>query len=290
MSFLLLSIVCSTAIVLLFRTLGHWQISIFPTICINYLVCVLCAWWTEGAFPLQWEDTRATWFPYALFLGVIFITGFNVTALTVQFFQVTVAAVMQKMSLLLTVLYTIIVYGEAINGLKVIGLLLAFGAILLINYRGRHQEKASRSRRWYLYLLPAYTLLSSALIEILFFHIEKSTASGADLGFITIIFGLAAFIGNLILIGGVISRKISFSWPEVAAGLTLGVINFGSIYFLLKTLGSGWEGSVIFPVNNVSIIALSTIIAILVFRERLQHSKALGLLAALTSIALIALS
>ncbi|HKK75757.1 MAG TPA: EamA family transporter [Saprospiraceae bacterium] len=290
MTFLLLSILCSTAIVLLFKSLGVWQIKVFPTICLNYLVCVLCAWAVEGAFPLQVSDIDQPWFPYALFLGVVFITGFNITAMTVQFFSVTVAAVMQKMSLVLTVIYTILFFDERVNTLKIIGISLAILAILFINFPNRKKDGLIRPRKWYLYLFPAYTLLSSALIEIIFFRIEKMTSNGADLGFIALIFGIAGIIGNIILLFGLLSRKIVFGGKEILAGAFLGVINFGSIYFLLKTIGIGWEGSVIFPVNNVSIISLSTIIAIFVFRERLRKINAIGLLAALLSIVLIALS
>jgi multidrug transporter EmrE-like cation transporter len=59
---------------------------------------------------------------------------------------------------------------------------------------------------------------------------------------------------------------------------------------LLKVIGVGWEGSVVFPINNVSIIVLSTLIAILFFKEKLQKINSLGLAFALVAIALIALS
>lgn len=290
MSFLLLSILCSTAIVLLFKSLGIWQIKVFPTICLNYLVCVLCAWALEGSFPLQVNDVDQPWFPYALFLGVVFITGFNITAMTVQVFSVTVAAVMQKMSLVLTVIYTILYFDERVNSLKVFGIALATLAILFINFPNRKKDGLLRPRRWYYYLFPAYTLFSSALIEIIFFKIEKMTRNGADLGFIALIFGIAGLTGNIILITGLISRKITFGKKEILAGTLLGIVNFGSIYFLLKTISIGWEGSVIFPVNNVSIISLSTIIAIFVFREKLRKINVVGLFAAILSIVLIALS
>ena len=290
MIFLIFSVLCSTAIVLLFKTLGVMRIKVFPTICINYIVCVLSAWATEGSFPFTMEDVNEPWFPYALFLGFIFITGFNITAFTVQIFSVTVAAVMQKMSLVLTVLYTIIFYNEATNFSKIIGLLLAFAAIILINWPEKLIPGAKRPKQWYLYLLPLYTLLSSALLEIIFFRVEKMTGNGADLGFIALIFGIAGLLGNITLIIALLRKKISFGKKEVIAGTALGVINFGSIYFLLKTLGIGWEGSVVFPINNVAIIAISTVLAILIFKEKFSKINTLGFLCALSAIVLIAIA
>lgn len=290
MIYLILSILCSTAIVLLFKTLGIGKIQVFPTICLNYIVCVLCAWITEGQMPINQTTVQEPWFPYALFLGVIFITGFNITAMTVQIFSVTVAAVMQKMSLVLTVLYTIIYYQEAVNFLKITGILLALFAIILINWPDKQIQSSSKVKKWYWYLFPAYTLLSSALIEIIFFRVEKMTGNGADLGFIALIFGIAGLIGNVVLMIGLIRGKIRFGWKEITAGTSLGIINFGSIYYLLKVIGIGWEGSVVFPINNVSIITLSTIIAILFFKEKLLKINGIGLAFALVAIAFIALS
>lgn len=290
MAFLVLSVLCSTSIVLLFKALGLLKVQVFPTIAINYLVCLLTAWLVEGQFPLGADDLNQVWFPYAIFLGVIFISGFFITAMTVQYFSVTVAAVMQKMSLVFTVLYAIVFYQESTNALKIIGILLAFLAILFINFPERSRAKTRIPRRWYLYLLPAYTIISNALIEIIFFKIEKLTGNGADLGFIALIFGIAGIIGNIILLSGLLIRKIKLNHKEVIAGSLLGVVNFGSIFFLLRTLGLGWEGSVIFPINNVSIIGLSTLIAIFAFREKLRPINAIGLMAAVLSIVLIAFS
>lgn len=290
MIYLILSILCSTAIVLLFKTLGIGKVQVFPTICLNYIACVICAWITEGQIPINQSSIQEPWFPYALFLGVIFITGFNITAMTVQIFSVTIAAVMQKMSLVLTVIYTILFYQEAVNFLKITGILLALFAIILINWPDKQIQGLSKVKKWYWYLFPAYTLLSSALIEIIFFRVEKMTGNGADLGFIALIFGIAGLIGNVVLIIGLIRGKIRFGWKEVAAGVSLGIINFGSIYYLLKVIGVGWEGSVVFPINNVSIITLSTVIAILFFKEKLLKINGMGLVCALVAIAFIALS
>ena len=270
--------------------MGLLKIQVFPTICINYIVCVLLAWAVEGAFPLQSADINEPWFPYALFLGVIFITGFNITAMTVQFFSVTIAAVMQKMSLVVTVIYTILAFSETVNLLKISGIVLATFAIILINFPEPRKDGHQRRIKWFYYLFPAYTLLSSALIEIVFFRIEKITGNGADLGFIALIFGIAGILGNFYLVYAVLTRKIIVKKSEFIAGSILGIVNFGSIYFLLKTLGIGWEGSVIFPINNVGIISLSTLIAILAFREKLRQINWVGLAAALLSILLIAVS
>lgn len=290
MLFLLLSILCSTAIVLLFRQFAFFRINAFSAITVNYGICVFCAWAVQGRLPLQAGAPDQIWFPYAIALGFVLISGFNLIAATVRTFSVTVGAVMQKMSLVLTVLYTILFYDERVNTLKIIGILAALGAIVLINWPQEVRRESSAARSWYLYLIPFLAWIMSAAMEILLFRVERLTGQNANLDFLAFLFGTAFVLGILRLLVAALRQKIRFRKRDLFAGLLLGMINFGSIYFLLRTLGMGWEGSVVFPVNNVSIMALSALLAYWLFREKLGKINILGLALALSAIVLIAMA
>ena len=69
----------------------------------------------------------------------------------------------------------------------------------------------------------------------------------------------------------------------------MGVPNFFSIYYILKAISEGWEGSEFFPYNNISIIALSAVIAYLFFKEKLSVANIVGVLLAIVAIGLIAM-
>jgi uncharacterized membrane protein len=66
-------------------------------------------------------------------------------------------------------------------------------------------------------------------------------------------------------------------------GFLLGSVNFGSIYFLVRALHytsrTGWQmdSSVIFGANNISIVALSVLLGLLVFREKLRPVNWVGI-------------
>jgi len=57
--------------------------------------------------------------------------------------------------------------------------------------------------------------------------------------------------------------------------------------FLLMALGSGLEGSFVFPVTNVGIIFITTIGAVWLFQERLSRLNWLGIALAVAAIGLI---
>jgi drug/metabolite transporter (DMT)-like permease len=289
MVYLTLSILSSTAIVLIFKLFQEWKVHTFQAIVFNYVTCVLCGWIALGEFPIQEGFWQTFWFPWALFLGFVFITGFNITALTVQKFNVTMATVMQKMSLLLTVILAFAFYQEPFNLFKAMGVLFALVGIVLVNLspKGKLFDWNISPRYWL--LLPLLTWLISAIIEVVFLHLEKQTGSSSDIGFVSFLFGTAAVLGGIPLIIGYLRGRFTFEWKSVGAGLFLGVPNFCSIFFLLKSLGIGLDGSVVFPINNVAIIGLSSIAAFLFFREKLNRYNQIGVAVAILSIILIAM-
>jgi len=302
MIYLILSILCSTAIVLIFRLFGRYNINNLPAITTNYVVCVLCAWATLGSFPFNTDSIYEVWFPYALVLGGVLIAGFTLIAATVRIFSVTVGAVMQKMSLVITVVYTILAYGESVSALKVTGILAACGAIVLINSPSKMEgsDVPSIDKPWYLFLIPIGAWVLNAVLEILLFRVERLTGENADLGFLATFFLTAGVLGTLLMVfyaifnrsgySPALRQKTTIRGRDLLAGIILGVVNFGSLYFLLRVIGLGWEGSVVFPVNNVAIIALSAAFAVWFFRERLNPANWWGLALAVAAIGLIALT
>lgn len=74
------------------------------------------------------------------------------------------------------------------------------------------------------------------------------------------------------------------------AGVLLGIPNFLSVYFLLKILDLGWDGSIIFPIFNVGVLLASAIMGWLIMREEMPVKRALGVIMAAISIYLISTS
>ena len=110
-----------------------------------------------------------------------------------------------------------------------------------------------------------------------------------DVRFISTIFGTAGLLGLGVVLGQFFMKKAQFSWKNVAAGIALGVPNYGSILFIFLALESGVEGSVFFPANNVGIIVASALLAVLFFREKLSRLNWLGVGLAVLAIVLISI-
>jgi hypothetical protein len=76
MSFLFIAIVCSVLLGFIFKLFLRFKVDTFQAIVFNYFTCLTCGWLHLGHFPVERATFDMPWFPYALFLGLIFISGF----------------------------------------------------------------------------------------------------------------------------------------------------------------------------------------------------------------------
>lgn len=292
MTFLLLSIVCATAIVLIFKAFTHFRIPTFQAIVVNYWVCVLTGSLVMGRVPVEGQFWEESWFPFALILGCLFISGFYVVGRTVQALGLAIASVMQKMSLLISVPFAIVFFQESSSSFKIAGIVLALFAVVLTNLpsRGTEVEQIGKvvKKPWQIAIgLPALTFIISGIIECILQYVQGSLLQGErPLRFSIFLFGTAACIGTIVLIIRTAMGQLNWSHRAWLGGAVLGVVNLGSIVFLLEAFD--WqEKSLVLPINNVSVIGLSTLLAVIFFRERLAWYNLVGVVLAMLSIGLI---
>lgn len=293
MLFILLSILCSSALIIIFKLFQRFNIDIFQTIVINYLTCVSLAWITLGHFPVPSDVGSKPWLIFALILGFCFITGFNAVGGTVKRFNMALASVMQKMSLLFAVTFTFAWYNESMGYAKILGIGSAVAAIFLTSYSSDSGSDAEHSNQhslgsWFRYPILSWVL--SGVIDILLYYVEREINKGsADIQFIATLFATAAIFGLTALFYGYYRKNYTFSFRHLIGGVVLGIPNFYSIYFLLLSFNQGYEGSFVFPVTNVGIICISTLSGYFLFGEPLFKSKIIGIGLAILAIVLIAL-
>jgi drug/metabolite transporter (DMT)-like permease len=292
MFYLFLAVFCSVLLGFIFKLFVRFGVDSFQAIIFNYMTCFCCGWLHLGRFPITSGDFSTPWMPYALVLGVIFISGFNMTALTVRYFGVTISQIMQKMSILMTVPFAVLVYGESSGMGKLVGFLLALLAIVLVNWpSGKSLVPESGAQKGLRLLwLPILTWLLAGILEVLFVRVQNERLTDMnDPTFIISVFGSAGILGFSMAFWGWMTRRMVFSWKNVWGGMILGVPNYGSMLFLLWALNGGLEGSFVFPVVNVSIIVATTIGAVALFQERLSKTNWIGIFLAVVAIGLISL-
>ena len=286
MIYLLLSVLSSTVIFVVFRLYKKFGVNTLQAIIVNYFVAC-----TVGFFGymenVSYEQVPSeSWFPGALMLGFLFITVFNLAAITTQKSGMSVVAVATKMSVAIPVLFGIFLYNESTGILKILGIILALAAVYLTSIKSR-EGISIKSKNL---IFPLLVFLGSGIIDTSLKYLETNYVSETDVGlFSSTIFATAGIIGTLILIGQGIMGKLKITFKNILGGIALGIPNYFSIYFLVMALRSeGFDSSTIFTMNHVAIVTVSTLLGILLFREQLIPKNWIGLGLAILSIILVA--
>lgn len=134
MFYLIGSIVLTSYLILSFKACERFNVPVFPAIVFNYITCVITGSIVNGAFPINAEAVASPWFKWACFMGVLFVSIFNVIGITAQKISVAVASVANKLSLIIPVVLSVYLYNESVAGWKLVGVILALIAVVLTCY------------------------------------------------------------------------------------------------------------------------------------------------------------
>lgn len=287
MIYLLFSIASSTIILILFKLFDRYNVNTLQAIVVNYITACTTGILSYNATVHINDITSSRWFFGALALGFLFIAIFNVMALTAQRNGLSVASVAAKMSVIIPVVFGIYVYNESVGAQKLIGIVLALVAVYLTSIKSKSSVNSSKGL-----LLPIILFLGSGVIDTSIKYLETTYVAQNGIPiFSATIFFFAGIIGIGLLIIRAITKSIKIEIKNIVGGIALGVVNYYSIYFLLKALQfEGIESSTIFTVNNVAIVMLSTLIGLMLFREKIYTKNWIGIAIAIISIALVTLA
>lgn len=273
MMYLLLSIACSTIIFILFKLFGKYEVDNLQAIVANYAIAGLLGW-----FPLQNEfqfgRELSSWGIWPWIIGIMFITLFQLMAKVTQEHGVNVVSVTVKMSVAIPILSGIFFFSEKVTTWNIIGILAALFAVYAINKPSLGQKRNSGNWTGLLILF-----LGSGLLDSFLKVIQTNVVHADHLSYFTSTgFGIAGILGLAYILVEVYIRKTrSWSGKSWLWGLILGIPNYGSIYFIMKAIDNPFPSAILFPINNVGIVALSAVVALLLFSERITRWRMAGL-------------
>lgn len=280
MIFLLLSILSSTSLFVIFKYVDRYGIRNFDVIIINYIVASILGFsiskYDPSIFPL-WGNP---WFPYAMTIGILFVIGFVLIGKSSQKVGIAVTTVASKMSVIIPITFSLLYDPyDPITNLKLTGILLALLAVFLTVYRKRKIDFDPKN----LYL-PIILFLGMGVIDSIIKLAQfKYIDNGISTLFSAVLFSIAAITGILTNVIQGTSFKSLLRPRTMMWGTLLGLGNYGSIWFLILALnhktpsGVPLDGSVVFGINNIGIVALSVIIGLLAFREKLTFLNWAGI-------------
>ena len=288
MHFLLLCILSSTAIFVTFKTINRFHIPAFPVIVINYLVATLLGFLIYSGDTDLASIPGSRWLPISIIIGILFILMFFLVAFSTRKAGISVTTVASKMSVIFPIVFSLIIDpSDQLSLLKSAAILITLGGVVLTVYK-KEEESSQRS----IIFIPLTLFVGMGLVDSLVKLAQQQYVSDEETALFSAILFLNAFISGIL--AAIFYRKHNryFLKGKVWGwGLLLGSVNFGSIFFLVRALhyssptGLQMDSSVIFGANNISIVALSVLVGLLVFKEKLKFINWIGIV--LSALALL---
>ena len=290
MIFILLCILVNTGLILVFRLFPKFGIDSFQAIVANYFVAAFLGFQIASQpFNVSFI-LHQNWLFFTIMLGMLFVSLFYLISVTTVVFGVSVASVANKMSIVIPVSLAVYLYNETLSAVQIVGIVLAMIAVVMVSYK-KSDESVKITAKWH-YLLPLILFIGCGSIDALINYLQKTFTSDAISNeyLLSTAFMFAAIGGAFSLLSLLIMKKTTLHTKSILVGLLLGVPNFFSMFLVMKSLESNFlNASTFFPVNNMSIVVLGTVVSILVFKEKLNKLNTFGIFLSVLAIVLIAL-
>lgn len=285
MTNLILAIFFSSVLYIVFKFFSRFKINTFQAIVFNY-----CTAFSVGM--LVSEQTldvdsllNRSWILGSFLLGVLFILVFNILGKTSQENGVSVASVSSKMSMIIPILFGIFFFQETVTLQKTIGIGFALIAVYFTS------KKETGSIEIKNFILPILLFLGAGVIDTSMNYMQQVHLNENEVALFSATTFLSAFLFGVILsFVKYIRGDFTFEGKNIIGGLSLGIPNYFSLYFLIRALqNKNLESATIFTLINIGVILLSTFFGILLFKEKLIRQNYLGIALAIIAVILVTL-
>lgn len=299
---LALAVVCSVAIGMIFKHTGPQDIDRAALLTVNYAAAVGVAALLIGVGGREMEKGLGLSLGLLLLgggVGALLIAGFYLLAYATDVAGMSLAVGVTRVSVVIPFLASWLVWNEVPSVAQGGGMVLAAVAFFLIAQKHRpptdgtaglvSMQDGRPGMDWHAFGVLALTFCSGGAVDLSMKTFEE--AFGADNSrvlFLLLAFGGAFLIGAVIVAVRVLRGH---SWPSgrtVGWGLLLGVVNYGSLEFILRAIAE-LPGPFVFPANNIAIMVLSAVIGVYVWHERLSLTNQVGMALAVLALVLLRL-
>ena len=310
---ILISVLATTFIFILFKLFPKYGVNTFQAIVINYLAACVCGILLYGKTLTATAIEQSPWIPCVFLCGILFISLFYLMGLSSQRNGMSITSVAVKMSMAISMGLMIFIYQEEITWMKVAGIVLSILGVIIMSYERRVTSEGSEERSGTevtkvtsdevtdenrnsspvtrnssvnrISLLVAI-FLGCGLLDVVLnyvqsFHLQHlSTSLFSAFGL-----GMAGIFGGIVLVINILRKKERFEKKSIIAGIALGVPNYFSIYYLISSYSAtNWSDSTVLAVLNVATVITATLAGLLLFKEKLNLTKSIGLLLSLLAI------
>ena len=274
---LIASVCCSVAVSILLKLARRHDIHVAQAIAVNYVMAAgLCLVLLDPQPASLLEPDTPWWILVAL--GLLLPTIFLAMAGAVRHAGIVLSDAAQRLSLFIPLLASFLIFGEALSASKLWGVGLALLALVCLVAKPRSQNGSGDTTATSVALLLS-VWLGYGVIDILFKQMAKSGAAFPSSL-------LASFVlAGIMIFGYLLLNRTRWSRRNVLAGVILGLLNFGNIYFYIRAHQVFSQNpTLVFSTMNIGVISLGALVGAGFFKEKLRWWNVAGIALAIGAI------
>lgn len=285
MMFILLSVLLNSLLFVILKLFPKYNIDTLTALVVNYGTATFLGIIVNQEFYSISKACQSEWFTSSALLGSLFISVFFATAITTQRNGLSVASVASKMSVIIPIGFGIFLFNDDAGFLKIIGIVLA---LIAVYFTSKKEVGTVGLKQQFLFPILVFTgagIIDSSLKIISHFYL-----SSEEIGvFSTNTFLMAFLIGLMALVFRFFKNNENvLLGKNILGGIVLGIPNYFALFYMIKMLDHDtWDSSTIFTTHNVAIVTFTTIVGLVIFKEKITLKNALGIVLALFSIFLV---
>ena len=285
MTYLILAIVTSTLNHLIFKGIARFKIDLLTAIVVNYAVCTTIGFTSSRQTLLQESVFQQSWFPFSVLQGCFLVTCFFLIGLSTRKQGVAITTLATRLSLVIPVAMAFILFSDPITFPKVAGIFTAISALYLSVIDPSKSKELVKSVSHLPIILFIFFGLNTSMMKI----VEAGYLTDASYHAYVMFAFVAAFVISATVLGWrIIQNKQMSRWQDLLAGLVLGSVNYGAVYFLIRALSvPGFQSSQVFPTISIAVVIFSALGARLFFVELINKRLITAILIGAGSIILV---
>ncbi|MEJ6753569.1 MAG: EamA family transporter [Flavobacteriales bacterium] len=285
---LIITITTFSAMVMLFKYFDKIGVNNLTAITFNYFtagILALFSYRIENSIIELKSNVNLNLLICSLIVGVLFVITFNLYAFTAQKIGITLSTIANKMSMIIPILIGLILFKEEVTLIKVIGIFLAIGAIIFSSKEDKKSKKLSQVNMLILSLL----FIGQGLADGILNWAQKNILNSDNMNlFFTLTFLSAGLAGGLYIFYKIKTSNFKMNKKSILWGITLGIPNYLTLLYFMKSLKNDLFSSYqVFPIVNIGVIVLCTILSVILFKEKVSFYKWIGVGFGILAISLI---
>ena len=282
MFYLIAGFICSALVSIVLKISDRKEYDRYGMLAVNYLTCLIPFLISQRnkSFP-SFDSDFIFCLLLALINGAMYLTGMAINQMNVKRNGAVLQASFARLGVMVSTCLAIVFFGERPSLLQAGGIIVVLAAFCIMNIRKKNEdEKSAKTKPAFFLLLMG--LLFGGLADSMLKVFEEFGSASLDEWFMGLTFISAAIMCIIMTVAG----KGKIGKAEIITGMSLGIPNYLSSLFLLKSLSSV-SAYIAYPTYSVGAILVVIAASTLFFHEKLSAYSRISVLMIIAAIVML---